>query len=880
LIAAYSDFEKKVSHEKHDMIQQLSLTESYVNEVTNQNISKMIGVTTFISMNTDIDIEELNYFVQKVVHSENNLISNIGIFKDTTAIYLYPYEPNKSMNNINLVELPPFKNDALRVKNDLIVVITRPEEVVQGGIGIITRMPITLPDGSYWGQLGYMMKLDDIIGNLFLEADNYSYLITQYNSYNNLSHTVYDSGFEANLLVDGINIKLPSGYWTVQIGYNNLPGLTSPVFYILIFSAILFFGLSRYVILKLENSEQKLSTTINSIKAFVFVMTDTGFFLSVNESMLEHLGLDEQDIFGKSYNNDSLKELLSFIPYESFSNRDTNEISITAAVSFTNQNIEKKWLHTTLQRINNNIFGEPVIIGTSTDITKIKDFENKLRSSERRFETAINQAPVPIMLFDDVGQVINVNKRWSDLSGYELKDIPTRKDWLEKASILPEIKTEKIFTTLFEGNDLIHVGESSILCADGTPRIWDFNSVHLGTSLNERKLLMTVANDITEKRKLQEQLLHKSKMDVIGQLAGGIAHDFNNVLNGIVSSAQLLQMKQCNLNEKALSYIDLILKASSRASSLSSKLLTFSRNNKTSFKSVDLHRLIGEIEEMLFNTIDKNIQIQIELNAGFFVVYGDENELHNCLLNLCLNATQAMSSGGNLSIRTENRSFSEEYQLNEFKLEIGKYIWIEIMDSGTGISEKNLSKIFEPFFSTKAQGEGTGLGLATVYGVILDHKGMIEVESEINKGTSFRLMLPLSSEVAEQDDFEIVKQGKGLILFVDDEEINRVVGSDTLDLIGYEVITASGGSEALEIYKQSQKDIDLVIIDFMMPGMNGIETFIQMREFDSDCKIILSSGYSDHEDIKKMRQLGLNGELKKPYRIDELSQLLENVLSK
>jgi len=283
---------------------------------------------------------------------------------------------------------------------------------------------------------------------------------------------------------------------------------------------------------------------------------------------------------------------------------------------------------------------------------------------------------------------------------------------------------------------------------------------------------------------------------------------------------------------------------------------------------------------MLFNTIDKNIQIQIELNAGFFVVYGDENELHNCLLNLCLNATQAMSSGGNLSIRTENRSFSEEYQLNEFKLEIGKYIWIEIMDSGTGISEKNLSKIFEPFFSTKAQGEGTGLGLATVYGVILDHKGMIEVESEINKGTSFRLMLPLSSEVAEQDDFEIVKQGKGLILFVDDEEINRVVGSDTLDLIGYEVITASGGSEALEIYKQSQKDIDLVIIDFMMPGMNGIETFIQMREFDSDCKIILSSGYSDHEDIKKMRQLGLNGELKKPYRIDELSQLLENVLSK
>lgn len=252
LIGAYSDLSRKISDEKHDMIQQLALTESNINEVTNHNISKMIGVTAHISINTDIDIEELNYFVQKVVHSEKNIISNLGIFEDTTAIYIYPYEANKDMSNINLANIPSQKNDALRVKNGLEIVITAPVEVVQGGIGIMTRMPITLPDGSYWGQLGYMMKIDDIIGNLFLDTDNYTYLITQYDTDSGLSHLVYDSGFKEKLLVDEISIKLPSGYWKVQIGYNNLLGLTSLVFYIMIFSAIIFFVLARYIISKFE----------------------------------------------------------------------------------------------------------------------------------------------------------------------------------------------------------------------------------------------------------------------------------------------------------------------------------------------------------------------------------------------------------------------------------------------------------------------------------------------------------------------------------------------------------------------------------------------------------------------------------------------------
>ncbi len=334
LIGAYTDFSKNVSDKKHDMIQQLALTESNVNKVTNSNISKMIGVTTHISINPDIDIDELDYFIQKVVDSENNIISNIGIFKDTTAIYLYPYEPNKDMSNINLVDIPAQKDDALRVKNDLKVIITRPVELVQGGIGIITRMPITLPDGSYWGQLGYMMKLDDIIENLFLDTDSYTYLITQYDD-NNFSHTIYDSGFEDKILVDEIIVNLPSGYWSVQIGYNNLFELTSPVFYIMIFSAIILFGLSIYIISKfkayntellhlaqkkeliLKEVHHRIKNNMNTMDALLRLQSDqvnaeTSGILDVAAGRLQSMMVLYDKLYiSENTGNLSLKEYLS-----------------------------------------------------------------------------------------------------------------------------------------------------------------------------------------------------------------------------------------------------------------------------------------------------------------------------------------------------------------------------------------------------------------------------------------------------------------------------------------------------------------------------------------------------------------------------------------
>ncbi|QEN03663.1 response regulator [Thiospirochaeta perfilievii] len=395
----------------------------------------------------------------------------------------------------------------------------------------------------------------------------------------------------------------------------------------------------------------------------------------------------------------------------------------------------------------------------------------------------------------------------------------------------------------------------------------------------ERSLYLTVANDITSKKKLQKQLLEKSKLDVVGQLAGGIAHDFNNIMNGIVSSARLLQMESLHLSDKALGYVKLILKSSNRATNLTAKLLSFNRNNKTLFKPVNMNTVINEITEILFNTINKNIKIETILDAKTFIINGDENEIHNSLLNLCVNAVQAMPQGGNLKIKTGNIKYNEEFRCYDFKLDIGLYFYVEITDSGYGIGENNFSKIFEPFYTKKSHGKGTGLGLAVVHDVILEHKGAVEVESEVSKGSTFRITLPLTSDPIIEEDKGILKKGKGLILFVDDEEINRLVGNESLKALGYSVITASDGFEAVEIYKKNMNKISIVITDFMMPKMNGYEEFIKIREYNRNSKIILISGYSDNDDIRKMEKMGLNGILKKPYNLEELSELLEKVLS-
>ena len=392
--------------------------------------------------------------------------------------------------------------------------------------------------------------------------------------------------------------------------------------------------------------------------------------------------------------------------------------------------------------------------------------------------------------------------------------------------------------------------------------------------------IIAVVRDITEHKRLQEQLMQSQKMDVVGQLAGGIAHDFNNMLTGILGNAEMIRLF-CNSDSVIKNYAESILKISRRAGELTSKLLAFSRKGKLVSVSLDMHDIIHSAVSILERSIDKKIIIQTFLNAKKATVTGDPSLLENAILNLAINARDAMPQGGTLTLTTQNLSFDSNSSLLNLKtLEAGEYLQIEISDTGCGIPKELLSKIFEPFFTTKEVGKGTGLGLAAVYGSIKDHKGAIDVYSEPGIGTVFKLYLPLEKNAAfsETTREELPEKGTGRILVIDDEEFIRKSVSDLLSSLGYEVSVADGGKKALEIYAREKDLIDLVLLDMVMPEMNGKETFLKLREINPEVKVLFSSGFNKEGRTEELMALGAKGLIPKPYRLNELSRLIKTLI--
>ncbi len=383
-----------------------------------------------------------------------------------------------------------------------------------------------------------------------------------------------------------------------------------------------------------------------------------------------------------------------------------------------------------------------------------------------------------------------------------------------------------------------------------------------------------------EKERLQEELIQRGKMDAIGQLAGGIAHDFNNMLSGIMGAAQLLNSPARELDEKSKKLVDLILAASSRASDLTAKLLSFGRKGGSGAESVDIHSVIQETLYLLEKTINKNVRIVMNLSASDLIVRGNRSGIHNALLNIGINASNAMPEGGVLSIDTKNTDLDEKFCRNcAFDIVPGKYIVLDIRDTGCGIEKENLKRIFEPFFTTRMSGKGTGLGLAAVYGTVEGHKGALEVFSEPGEGTLFRIYLPCSEKIRlpGKNKKEFIS-GSGTIFLVDDEEIIRSTVGTMLGEMGYNVKLAENGEEAVAIFEKDYESIDLTIIDMIMPKMNGAKAFYRMKEIDPDCRVIIASGYTEDENMDKLMARGLAGFIRKPFLFDELSRFLSEIM--
>jgi CheY-like chemotaxis protein len=364
-------------------------------------------------------------------------------------------------------------------------------------------------------------------------------------------------------------------------------------------------------------------------------------------------------------------------------------------------------------------------------------------------------------------------------------------------------------------------------------------------------------------------------MDAIGQLAAGVAHDFNNILASILGVAELLK-DHSQMDEEYQDYIDIIIQDSKRGADLTSKLLTFSQKRKEKYTPINLHDLIHDTIAILKRVLDKRITIKQNLVAEHYIASGSSSLVQNALLNLGINAGQAMKNGGELSFNTSNISFSQGTCPNTgLKLSPGTYIRINVKDTGTGIEKQHLAKIFEPFFTTKKHGQGTGLGLSVVYGTIQDMKGTIKANSEVGKGTTFSLYIPITENqiIETRDPLEIIR-GTGTILLVDDEANIRLSAAKFLTSIGYTILEASNGQDAIEILKSKSNEIDLIVLDMIMPVLNGIETYEQIKVMNIECPVIISTGYIKEMELDKMMKDGIAGMIRKPFQMRELSRIV------
>lgn len=404
-----------------------------------------------------------------------------------------------------------------------------------------------------------------------------------------------------------------------------------------------------------------------------------------------------------------------------------------------------------------------------------------------------------------------------------------------------------------------------------------FNQDQSGTPIS----LLGTAQDITEKKRLETQFLRAQRLESLGTLAGGIAHDLNNVLAPVLMAIQLLQMN--NPDQNSQRWLSIMHGNVERGADMIRQVLLFARGSQGERMPLLLGPLVKEIVKVLRETFPKSIQIVSSVNGDTWQVLGDATQLHQVLINLALNARDAMAFGGTLTVGVENRILDEEGVREHLGARVGRYVVITVSDNGEGIAPENIGRVFEPFFTTKEQGKGTGLGLSTVQGIIQGHEGFIDLQSEPGEGTVFRIFLPAlgdSRSEESQQSYSIIPSGHGeLILVVDDEDSIVEITKGALENFGYRVLTASDGVEAIATYAVRKDEIKVIITDLMMPVMDGLATIRAILKLNPLAKIIACSGVMADANIHEATRAGAKLFLPKPFTTEILLNAVRNILS-
>jgi two-component system, cell cycle sensor histidine kinase and response regulator CckA len=513
-------------------------------------------------------------------------------------------------------------------------------------------------------------------------------------------------------------------------------------------------------------------------------------------------------------------------------------------------------------------------MGILTDITDRRKAEEALRLSEEKYRHLVENANDAIFILQD-GKVKFFNNKAKQIGlklGIDLSRA-TFDQYIhpDDRNIIIDRHNRRIKGEKFPNTYAFR------LIGENDEEMWaELNAVKL--TWKGKAATLNFLRDITVQRKLERQLQLSQKMEAVGTLAGGVAHDFNNLLMGIQGRTSLMMIETDRFHS-SFEHLQGIENCIQKATKLTKQLLGFARGGKYEIKATDLNDLVENSAQM-FGRTKKELTIYKKYDEELWPAAVDRSQIDQVLLNILVNAWQAMPRGGDLYIQTKNEILDENFG-RAYKIAPGKYIKISIMDTGIGMDERTLKRVFDPFFTTKEKERGTGLGLASAYGIIKNHGGIITVESEKDRGATFTLSLPASEKpvIEKQGEEQRISVGSETVLLVDDEAIIIEVSAQMLQTIGYKVLTAHSGKDAINIFKQNNDKVAMVILDLVMPGMGGGEVYERLKEIDPNVKVLLSSGYSIDGQAAEILNRGCDGFIQKPFKLNELSYKLREIIS-